>query len=182
MREAQEKYEEKFHGEKLVGLSYDGRRDKHTRAMVQTSTGKLKPGVITEEQISVTEEPAGRYLSHFVPAVPVPPEKPALKVAEALFKILQKHNSTESIMILGGDSCKTNTGHKGGSHAHLEKLLGRRLYWAICQLHTNELPLRHLIEQLDGPTSSDTGFTGPVCSLLPKVSAMPYNPDFEARN
>ena len=180
MREAQEKDEEKFQGEKLVGMSYDGRRDKHTRAMVPTSTGKLKPGVVSEEHISVTEEPAGRYLSHFVPADPVPPEKPALKVAEALFEILQKHNSTESIMILGGDSCKTNTGHKGGSHAHLEKLLGRRLFWAICQLHTNELPLRHLIAQLDGPTSSDTGFTGPVCSLLPKVNAMPFNPDFEA--
>ena len=45
-------------------------------------------------------------------------------------------------------------------------------------LHTNELPLRHLIIGLDGPTSSDTGFSGPVCKLLAKVNQMEYNSEF----
>ncbi|KAG0712866.1 hypothetical protein GWK47_017453 [Chionoecetes opilio] len=46
-------------------------------------------------------------------------------------------------------------------------MLGRKLFWSICVLHTNELPLRHLITSIDGPTLSDTGFTGPcaVCCL-----------------
>ncbi|KAG0703828.1 hypothetical protein GWK47_024812 [Chionoecetes opilio] len=54
-------------------------------------------------------------------------------------------------------------------------MLGRKLFWSICVLHTNELPLRHLITSIDGPTSSDTGFTGPVCSLLSSVNEMQYN-------
>ena len=47
-------------------------------------------------------------------------------------------------------------------------------------IHTNELPLCHLIICLDGPTSSDTGFTGPVCRLLGKVNTMSYDPGFKA--
>ena len=170
--------EAKHEGEKIVGMSYDGRRDKRTRAMVPDSFGKMRMRVITEEHESVTEEPSGQYLAHFTPEPPVHPEKPAEKVAEALYELLLKHDSTESLMLLGGDSCNTNTGYKGGTHAHLERKLGRRLFWAICNLHTNELVLRHLIVALDGPTSSDTGFTGPVCSLLSGVSEMPFNPKF----
>ncbi|KAG0702586.1 hypothetical protein GWK47_025063 [Chionoecetes opilio] len=57
-------------------------------------------------------------------------------------------------------------------------MLGRKLFWSICVLHTNELPLRHLITSIDGPTSSDTGFTGPVCSLLSSVNETQYNAEF----
>ena len=120
--------------EKVVGMSYDGRRDKRTRAMVPDSFGKMRMRVITEEHESVTEEPSGQYLAHFTPEPPVHPEKPAEKVAEALYELLLKHDSTESLMLLGGDSCNTNTGYKGGTHAHLERKLGRRLFWAICNL------------------------------------------------
>jgi hypothetical protein len=97
-----------------------------------------------------------------------------------MYGILEERNSLDSVNLLGGDSTNPNTGWKGGSHAHLEKMLKRRLFWAICQLHTNELPLRHLIAALDGPTSSDKGFSGPVCSLLSKVNEMTYNPNFRA--
>ena len=107
-------------------------------------------------------------------------EKPALKVVQGLLAILEENDSTQSLQVLGGDSTNMNTGWRGGTHAHLEELLGRRLYWAICNLHCNELPLRHLITLLDGPTSSKEGFTGPVCSLLSKVGEMPYNPKFKA--
>ena len=30
----------------------------------------------------------------------------------------------------------------------MEKLLGRKVVWLICQLHTNELGLRHLFAEL----------------------------------
>ena len=125
------------------------------------------------------EEPKGRYISHFVPDEPTYPENPALKVSRALYDLLVKHNSLDTIMFLAGDSTNTNTGWKGGSHAHLEALLGRKLFWGICNIHTHELPLRHLIRILDGPTVSDVGFTGEVCSLLSDVNNMPYNPYFE---
>ena len=180
MEKSRMKDNQNYESDKIIGLGYDGRRDKQTRAMVADSTGKLKMRMVTEEHEAVTEEPSGRYLTHFVPENPDASEKPALKVAQGLLDILEQHNSTETIQFLGGDSTAMNTGWKGGSHALLEKLLGRRLYWGICNLHTNELPLRHLITALDGPTSSDKGFTGPVCSLLSKVNEMTFDPDFRA--
>ena len=46
-------------------------------------------------------------------------------------------------------------------------------YWSI--LHTNELPVRHLVTDIDGPTSWDKGFMGPVCSFLPKLDGVTYS-------
>ena len=62
--------------------------------------------------------------------------------------------------------------------AHLEKLLGHKCHWAVCMLHTNELPLRHLIQEIDGPTTSNTGFSGPIGKLLYRVNLMEFNADF----
>ena len=136
----------------IVGLGYDRSRDRHTRALVDDSSGKKKMRMITEEHEAVTEEPSGKYLGHFVPKTPVGHEKPALNVAQGLMSILVQSRSTNSLMFLAGDSTNMSTGWKGGTHALLEELLGRILYWGICSLHTNELPLCHLIAALDGPT------------------------------
>ena len=135
--------------------------------------------MVQEEHVAVSVEPSGKYLTHFVPEEPIHPEKPALKVAQALHGILEENGSVDALQVLQGDSTNSNTGWRGGTHAHLEKLLDRKLFWAICNLHTNELPLRHLIEIIDGPTCSDKGFMGPVCSLLSKVNEMEYNPNFK---
>ena len=42
-------------------------------------------------------------------------------------------------------------------------------------IHTNELPLRHLITELDGPTNSRDGFTGPIGKLIKKVHSFPIS-------
>ena len=179
MQKAKDSDKESSSNTPIVGISYDGRKDKHTRAMVTDSYGNTRLRMIKEEHISVTSEPAGRYLSHFVPDKPIYPEKPADKVAQGLYQILEKHDSKDTIKFLGGDSTNSNTGWKGGAHAKLEKLLNHKLYWGICNIHTHELPLRHAIRILDGPTASDVGFTGEVCSLLSKAHEMPYNPNFK---
>lgn len=163
----------------IVGISYDGRKDKHTRAMVCDRYGNTRLRMIKEEHISVTSEPVGRYLNHFTPDKPIHPEKPAEKVAQGLYQILEEHDSIDSIMFLGGDSTNSNTGWKGGAHANLEKLVNHKFYWGVCNVHTHELPLRHAIRIIDGPTASDIGFTGEVCSLLSKVNEMPYDPNFK---
>ena len=62
----------------------------------------------------------------------------------------------------------------------MEKLLGHKCYWAVCMTHTNELPLRHLIEHLDGKTSSKDGFSGPIGQLLSKVLDMEVDYDFRS--
>ena len=57
-------------------------------------------------------------------------------------------------------------------------MLGHKCQWNICAIHTNELPIRHLIQKLDGPTTSKDGFTGKIGKLLNKVEELEYNPNF----
>ena len=108
----------------------------------------------------MTAEPSGRYLLHFTPEYQEYPEKPAFKVAQALYDIFLKYDSTKSCIVLGGDSTNSNTGWRGGTIAHLERLLGHKCHWVVCNIHTLELPLRHLITGIDGPTNSRDGFQG----------------------
>ena len=50
--------------------------------------------------------------------------------------------------------------------------------WLVCFLHTNELPLRHLMEDLDGKTSSDHTFVGPIGKALENVVNLDINSKF----
>ena len=52
----------------------------------------------------------------------------------------------QTIIVIGSDSTNamTGSGNDGGLLTHLEKRIGRKCFWSICMLHTNELPLRHL--------------------------------------
>ena len=51
-----------------------------------------------------------------------------------------------------------------------ENHLGRKLIWLICALHKNELPLKHLMIELDGQTTSNNKFSGPVEKIVDKVA------------
>ena len=48
-------------------------------------------------------------------------------------------------------------------------MLGGKKTWLVCILHTNELPLRHLIAELDGKTNSDHSFSGDLGKSLDNV-------------
>lgn len=64
-------------------------------------------------------------------------------------------------------------------HLYLEKHLGRPMQWAVCLLHANELPLRHLFAKLDGSTSGLREFSGPIGKKLPlceKMEVITYQP------
>ena len=50
--------------------------------------------------------------------------------------------------------------------------------WLGCFLHTHELPLRHLMEELDGQTLSDHTFSGPLGKALGDVVNLEINPKF----
>ena len=45
-------------------------------------------------------------------------------------------------------------------------------------LHTGELPLRHLIVAIDGPTLSDNNLSGTIGKLLDSVTELDINPNF----
>ncbi|KAG0708717.1 hypothetical protein GWK47_023981 [Chionoecetes opilio] len=96
---------------------------------------KLPPRLIREEQGHWTEEPSGRPLA-FVPETPVPPEKPAFKVARSLD--CGDNDSPDSLIVLKGTNWGQH-GVEGGIHA-LWRSFGDASsleYWCC----TNELPL-----------------------------------------
>ena len=58
-----------------------------------------------------------------------------------------------------------NTGPLGGVVHLLEMQLGRPVHWFICMLHSNELPLRHLMQNLDDVTHGPA-FSGVIGKAL----------------
>ena len=50
---------------------------------------------------------------------------------------------------------------------------------SACLLHINELPFRHIVAKLNGPTSSDKGWSSTVGKLFSKVETLQRNTEFE---
>ena len=90
-----------------------------------------------------------------------------------------EHGVDKKVEVLDGDSTADMTGWSGGAIAWLEKLLGGKCFWVVCNIHTNELPLRHLITTLDGKSSSKDGFSGPIGKQLSQINNMEKS-SFEA--
>jgi hypothetical protein len=74
---------------------------------------------------------------------------------------------------VGCDGTAVNTGINAGVIRLMEQTLRKPLQWLICLLHANELPLRHLIQSLDGRTSGPQGFTGPIGKQLQECENLP---------
>ncbi|GBN40358.1 hypothetical protein AVEN_27868-1 [Araneus ventricosus] len=61
----------------------------------------------------------------------------------------------------------------------MELILNRPLQWFVCQLHANELPLRHLLAHVDITTTGPRSLTGEIrkpltgCEKLSVVSSTP---------
>ena len=132
----------------------DGRNDR-TRIVLEDEAGKRYPGFQMEEHISLTSEPGGEYVAHLSPT-----GKDAETIANAIYEFIVAHGIDKTLKYIGGDSVVVNTGVFSGVMRRVEELLQRRLMRIICELHTNELPLRHIIEELDGPTSGANSFSG----------------------
>uniref|UniRef100_UPI00358F4A34 uncharacterized protein n=1 Tax=Myxine glutinosa TaxID=7769 RepID=UPI00358F4A34 len=60
----------------------------------------------------------------------------------------------------------------------VEVKLCRKLIWLVCTLHTNELPLRHLIIALDGKTLSNNKWTGNIGKMLDTATELEIDPSF----
>lgn len=75
--------------------------------------------------------------------------------------------SQTNIFVVGCDGTNVNTGVHKGIIRLWEQHLQRPLQRFICQLHANELPLRHLLNHLDGITSGPKSLTGLIGKMLP---------------
>ena len=61
----------------------------------------------------------------------------------------------------------------------VESRLNKRLNWFICTLHINELPLRHLIVELEGKALSNSKWSGGLGKMLDTVTELNTKRNFE---
>ena len=128
-----------------------------------------------EEHITMVGEPGNRYLGHIAPT-----KKDAKTIADEMWAWFTEHGIAASLMVIGGDSTNLMTGYKGGIIHFLEEKIGHRLLIVVCKLHTNELPLRHLIKSRDIPTLSNNRFGGKIGELIcGEVEKLTLDPNFK---
>ena len=152
---------------------FDGKKDQ-TLCVEKDERGKQYNVVRVEEHISVSAEPGGKYVTHLTPE-----GGKGKQVGDALVDYLTDHKVVDSWQVMGGDSTAANTGVDKGAFACIEEKLDRRLLRVVCTLHLNELPLRHVFCDIDGPTNSDHTFKGPIGKLLPDVEELDWNERFD---
>ena len=159
----------------IDAILFDG-KDEKAKAWVTLPCGTKVIRHVKEDHISLTDA-EGEFLMHFT-REKVDGVRAGQVIALRMSTFLKTFGIDSTLKMIGADSTNLNTGSKEGAIALLEKQLGKRLVWSICMLHTNELPLRHLIKHLDGPTGSGNTLTGPAGKLLPQTQSLPYNPNF----
>ena len=165
MSSAREKGERESCESNIKGVYFDGRKDQTKVIEYDHLTKRYHKRCIKENHITLTSEPDGQYRHHFTPVhSDKMSNKPAREVAQEVFNWKVKHGVDKTVLVLGGDSTNEMSGWSGGAIAWLEKMLGRKTFWVICNLHTNGLPLRHLIHNINGKSSSKDGFAGPELS------------------
>ena len=143
-------------------LGTDGKRDKKTKVCeieIVNGVENKKFSTKTREHIVYTEEPGGEYLCHSELSCGTGKD-----LSNDAVDVLAVKDSIDTILAILCDGTFTNTGWKDGMIAHTERVLMVVLLWLICQLHGNELPLRHYFDQCDGcfGTSGPDSFKGPI--------------------
>ena len=148
----------------IDAILFDG-KDEKAKAWVTLPCGTKVIRHVKEDHISLTDA-EGEFLMHFT-REKVDGVRAGQVIALRISSFLKTFGIDKTLKMIGADSTNLNTGSKEGAIALLERQLGKRLVWSICMLHTNELPLRHLIKHLDGPTGSGNTLSGPAGRLLP---------------
>ena len=137
----------------------DGRKDA-TMTVVEVN-GNYHCQTVIEEHYVIVEEPNGFYLSHVTPE-----DGTGYKIATSVYSAIKDTALVQKLKIVGSDETAVVTGKSKRFIASLETLIERPLKWAICLLHLNELPLRHVFQNLDGVASGPDSFSGPICRKL----------------
>lgn len=152
----------------VTGVYFDGRKDK--TLVIEKIDMRHHRKLIAEEHIVLVSEPGSKYLGHVTPTT-----GSAISIKTSILDFLEKRlgNNLHKIVVVGCDGTVINTGLKNGVIRQLEVSVGHSVQWFICLLHANELPLRHLIQNLDGKTNDPKGFSGVIGKSLEKCQLMP---------
>ena len=152
LRRERQKYREEIGNkeqelfELLDSIFVDGRKDA-TMTMVEVNENYHRQAVI-EEHYVIVGEPNGFYLLHVMPK-----DGTGYKIATSVYSAIKDTALEQKLKIVGSDGTTVMTTKSKGFIASSETLTGRPLQWVICLLHLNELPLRHIFQNLDGVTS-----------------------------
>ena len=144
----------------LTGIIFDGKKVQ-TKVLIENEEGEQVPRVVEIDHYPLVDAVDGSYLTHVEPKNGI-----GKGIAQIIYDWLVSVGQEGNVIVVGADSTSVNTGWRSGAIHSLEVLLKVRVIWDICQLHINELPLRHLIENLDGQTSSKNTFTGVIGKMI----------------
>ena len=173
MEELRDEAEKDVEESELMCIFFDGRKDK-TKVIVEDEEGDEFARTQFEEHYTLTDP--HKYLTHFTPDEGSGAKGVATKVVEFLSDAKQ----LENVKVVGGDSTSPNTGWKEGAIHHIETGKGEKVLWDICMLHTNELPLRHLMKNLGMETTGANTFSGVLGQLVKDdVHEFEVNENFE---
>ena len=144
----------------IENLYFDGRKD-NTLTILEINGSKFKK-IIKEDHISLLTEPENQYVGHITCK-----NSDAKSIVDKMLKFFNSKQVTcDKLSAMGCDNTNTNTGIHKGIIRQFEILLNRPLQWIICLLHANKLPLRHLIEYIDGSSTGPYNFSGSIGKLL----------------
>nr|XP_047123004.1 uncharacterized protein LOC124806288 [Hydra vulgaris] len=148
----------------LEVIGVDGKKNKFTLTHSIRYNSNGDPVVVAaikeEYHLTFTAEsgPTSQsYLTHVVI-----PNGIGATMANATANVLLEFNSVQSLIAVILDNTSSNTGCDSGLVVKLEKIINKNLHLLGCLLHQNELPLRHIISELDGKTVSPNSFKGPI--------------------
>ncbi|CAH1110847.1 unnamed protein product [Psylliodes chrysocephalus] len=148
----------------LDAIYFDGRKD---QTIVDLNGHRIKK---LEEHISLIQEPGSRYFGH----ISFTTSSKATDIASGISSFLNQNEvDMTNIKVIGCDGTNCNTGWKGGIIRLVETQLGKPLQWAVCYLHANEFPLRHLLQKQDGHTKGPYQYSGEIGSLLENCEKRP---------
>ena len=129
-------------------------------AMVEVN-GNYHSQTVIEEHYVIVGEPNGFYLSRVMAK-----DRTGYKIVAPVYSAIKDTALEQKPKIVRSDGTAVMTGKSKGFIASLKTLIGRPLQWVTCLLHLNELPLRHVFQNLDGATSGSDSFSGPIGSQL----------------
>ena len=135
----------------MDSIFVDGRKDA-TMTMVGVN-GNYHRQTAIEQHSVIVGEPNGFYLSQVMPE-----DGTGYKIATSVYSAIKVAALEPKLKIVGFDGTTVITGNSKGFIASLETLIGRPLQWVMCLLHLNELPLRHVFQNLDDVTSGPHSF------------------------
>jgi hypothetical protein len=154
-------------------LYFDSRKDRTLQ--LTRLDGKKYRKTIVEEHVSLIQEPESKYLSHVTPC-----SGRAKNITKSITDFLTENGmSANNTVAVRYDGTNVNTGRNGGVIWLLEDYCKKPLQWLVCELHANELPVRYLLEHLDGTTTGPRAFSSIIGKALANCKQLP-TASFEA--